>query len=161
MASSLPVKRVPDKYHSVTPSLTFKNTQKAIEYYEKAFGAKRMVSLPSPVGEGTMHAVIMIGNSMIMMGDENPGCQSAESMGGTPISLYVYVPDVDAAFKQAIAAGGTVVMPVADMFWGDRAGWLKDPFGYQWTLATQTHMYTHEEIQKGALAFFESMKNQK
>ena len=85
-------------------------------------------------------------------------CKSAETLGSSPISLYVYVADADAAFKQAIDAGATVVMPVADMFWGDRAGSLKDPFGYSWMIATHTRDLTNEQIRKGAEAFFAQMK---
>jgi uncharacterized glyoxalase superfamily protein PhnB len=113
---------------------------------------------PDPSGRGIMHATIQIGSSIIMMGDEMPGvengCKSAETLGSSPISLFVYVPDVDAMFKQALAAGGTVAMPVADMFWGDRCGSLKDPFGYSWMIATHIRDLTPEEIQEGAQAFF-------
>ncbi len=146
-------KPVPEGYQSVTPTLTFKDSRKALDFYQKAFGAKILDVLASPDGKSTMHATIKIGNSILMMGDENPGCKSAESMGGSPIGLYIYMADVDTAFKQAIAAGGTVVMPVADMFWGDRAGWLKDPFGYQWTIATHTRDLSIDEIKKGAENF--------
>ena len=123
-------KPIPEGYHAVTPSLTFRDSQKAIEFYKNAFGATVRDFFPSPTGRGIMHAAIQIGDSIVMMGDENPGCQSAEALGGSPISLFVYVPNADAAFTQAVAAGATVTMPVADMFWGDRAGHLKDPFGY-------------------------------
>jgi PhnB protein len=102
-----------------------------------------------------MHATIRIGDSILMMGDEMPdmGCKSAESLGASPISLYAYVPDVDAVFEQAVAAGATAVMPVADMFWGDRCGSLKGPFGYEWTIATHTRDLTQREIQQGAKTF--------
>ena len=113
-----------------------------------------------PHGNGTMHATMKIGNSILMMGDEMANCPSAESLGHTPISLFVYVPDVDRVFRQAIAAGATETMPVADMFWGDRCGNLKDPFGYSWMIGTHIRDLTHEEIQKGARAFFEKMAKQ-
>lgn len=150
-------KPIPEGYHSVTPSLTFKDSQKAIEFYKIAFGAKVLDFLPSPTGKAVMHATIQIGDSVLMMSDENPGCKSAETLGSSPVSLFIYVPDTDAAFKQAVAAGGTVIMPVADMFWGDRAGWIKDPFGYTWTLATHKQDLTDEKIKKGAKAFFAQM----
>ncbi len=137
-------KYIPEGYHSVTPSLTFKDTQKAIDFYKKALGAKVVDTFPNPMGPGIMHAVIQIGNSMVMMGDEMPKCKSAETMGGSPTGLFIYVPDVDAAFKQAVAAGATSEMPVADMFWGDRAGSVKDPFGYSWMIATHTKDFTKE-----------------
>lgn len=145
---------IPQGYQTLTPSFTFKDSEKAIEFYKKAFNAKVLDFLPNPNGRGIMHATLEIGNSILMMGDEMPKCQSAETLGGSPISLYVYVPDVDAAFNQAAAAGGTVVMPVMEMFWGDRAGSIKDPFGYSWMLATHTRDLTPEEISKGAADFF-------
>ncbi|MFH0728922.1 MAG: VOC family protein [Pseudomonadota bacterium] len=150
------VKGIPDGFHAVTPSLSMKDSLKAIAFYEKAFGAKNPEVFPSPDGGHTMHATIRIGDSILMMGDEMPemGCKSAESLGASPISLYVYVPDVDAVFEQAVAAGAAVVMPVADMFWGDRCGSLKDPFGYEWTIATHTRDLTEREIQEGAKALF-------
>ena len=152
------VKAIPDGFHSVTPSFTFKDSRKAIEFYKKAFGAKVLDLMPDPSGHRTMHATIQIGNSIVMMGDEMPGAEnclkSAETLGSSPISLYVYAPDVDAMFKQAVAAGGTATMPVAEMFWGDRAGQIKDPFGYLWMIGTHTQDLTRDEIQKGAEAFF-------
>ena len=153
-------KPIPEGYHAVTPSLTLKNSQKAIEFYKKAFNAKVLEVLPSPDGARTMHATIKIGDSILMMGDEmpNPNCsKSAESLSGSPVSFYIYVPNVDAAFKQAMAAGATETMPVADMFWGDRCGTLKDPFGYSWMIATHRQDLTNDEIQKGAEAFFAQM----
>ena len=150
---------VPAGYHAVTPSFTFKNSQKAIEFYHKAFSAKVLDLFPNLSGPGIMHATIQIGDSIVMMGDENPGqnCKSAETLGSSPISLYVYVSDADAVFKQAVAAGGTAMMPVADMFWGDRAGQIKDPFGYSWMIATHTRDLTNEQIRTGAEAFFAHM----
>jgi PhnB protein len=153
-------KSIPDGYHSVTPSFTFKESQKAIDFYKKAFSAKVLDVFPSLNGKGIMHATLQIGDSIVMMGDEMPGGQggkSAESLGGSPISLFIYVPNVDAAFKQAVAAGGTVVMPVADMFWGDRAGNIKDPFGYQWMIATHQKDLSKEQLREGAEAFFAQM----
>jgi PhnB protein len=155
------VKSIPEGYHSVTPSFTFKDSQKAIDFYKKAFGAKVLATMKSLDGRGIMHATIQIGNSILMMGDEMPGAEncakSAETLGSSPISLYIYVPDADAAFKQAVAAGGTEAMPVADMFWGDRAGSIRDPFGYSWMIATHKQDLTNEQIRKGAEAFFAQM----
>jgi uncharacterized glyoxalase superfamily protein PhnB len=147
---------IPPGYHSVTPSLTLKDCQKAIEFYKKAFNAKVLDQFPNPMGKGIMHAVIQIGNSLIMMGDEAPGmpARSAETLGASPVSLYIYVPNVDEAFKQAVGAGAVATMPVAEMFWGDRAGNLKDPFGYSWMLATHTRDLSKDEIKKGAESFF-------
>jgi uncharacterized glyoxalase superfamily protein PhnB len=159
---STKVKAIPEGFHTVTLCLTLKNSLEAIEFYKNAFGARELDVFPSPDGKGTMHASIQIGDSILMMGDERPGqdCKSAETLGASPISLFVYVPDVDAAFEQAVAAGGEVIMPVAEMFWGDRAGTLKDPFGYAWTIATHTHDLTQDEIQEGAQSFFAMMGKQ-
>ena len=155
------VKSIPEGYHTVTACFTFKDSQKAIDFYKKAFGAKVLDLLKSPDGRGIMHATIQIGNSILMMGDEMPGAEncgkSAETLGNSPISLYVYVPDTDTAFKQAVTAGGTVTMPVADMFWGDRAGTIKDPFGYSWMIATHKKDLNNDQIRKGAEAFFAQM----
>ena len=151
---------MPEGFQSVTPNMTFKDTKKALEFYKKALGANVLEVLPMPGGNGTMHATMKIGNSILMMGDEMPNCPSAETMGNTPIGLFVYVPDVDTVFKQAVAAGATETMPVSDMFWGDRCGNIKDPFGYSWMIGTHTRDLTPEEIQQGAKAFFEMMGNQ-
>lgn len=148
---------IPKGYQTVTCSLTFKDTKKALDFYKKALGATVLDFMPNPSGKGIMHATMKIGNTILMMGDEMPGCPSAETVGNSPISLYVYVPDADSAFKQAISAGGTVVMPVTDMFWGDRSGSMKDPFGYSWMIATHKLDLTPEEIKKGAEAFFAQM----
>ena len=131
---------IPAGYNTITPSFTFKDSQKAIDFYKKAFGAKVLDLMKSLDGRGIMHATIQIGNSIVMMGDEVPGqsCKSAETLGTSPISFYLYVPNADAAFKQAVDAGATVTMPVAEMFWGDRAGQITDPFGYSWMIATHT-----------------------
>ena len=147
---------IPKGYHAVTPCLTLKDSLEAIEFYKKAFGARQIEVLPAPDGKGTMHATIQIGDSILMLGDERPDmdCRSAESLGASPVSLYVYVPDVDTVCKQAIAAGATEVMPVGDMFWGDRCGTLKDPFGYSWTIATHTRDLSEKEIREGAESFF-------
>ena len=154
-------KSIPDGFHAVTPSITFKDTQKAIDFYKKAFGAKVTGVFKNPTGRGVMHATIQIGNSMIMMGDEMPGSEhcgkSAETLGGSPITLFVYVPDADAAFKQAVAAGGALTMSVGDQFWGDRAGMVLDPFGYSWMIATHKQDLSDEQVRKNAEAFFGQM----
>jgi uncharacterized glyoxalase superfamily protein PhnB len=151
------VKPIPQGFHSVTPSLTLKNSQKAIDFYKKAFGAKALDVFPTMDGKGIMHATMQIGDSMVMMGDESPQCKSAESTGGSPISLFIYVPNVDEVFKQAVAAGATVTMPLMEQFWGDRCAGLKDPFGYSWMIATHTRDLSKEEVRKGAEAFFAGM----
>lgn len=150
------VDSIPQGYRTITPSFTFKDSQKAIDFYRKAFDAKTLDLMPNLNGKGVMHATLRIGDSIIMMGDENPEqkCLSAETMGGSPISFYLYVPNADDAFQKAVAAGCAAVMPVTDMFWGDRAGSVRDPFGYSWMVATHAKDLTKEEIRRGAEAFF-------
>ena len=153
------VKPIPEGYQSLTPMFMFKDARKAMEFYKKAFGAQERFFMPGPDGTGVMHAELQIGTSMIMIGEENPQCpaKSAESMGGSPVSFYVYVENVDKAFKTAVDAGAEVRMPLEDMFWGDRMGMVQDPFGYTWSLATHTRDLTPEEIQEGAKAAFAKM----
>lgn len=153
-------KPIPDNYHTVTPSFTFRSSQKALEFYKNAFGAEIIDLLPTLDGKGIMHATMQIGNSIIMMGDEMPGdhcAKSAESIGSSPITLYVYVQNVDETFSRAVAAGGKTTMPVSEMFWGDRVGQIKDPFGYSWMIATHKQDLTTEQIQKNAEQFFAQM----
>lgn len=150
---------IPEGYQTLTPSFVFKDARKAIEFYRKAFGAEERFVMPGPDGKGIMHAEVRIGSSIIMMGEENPQypCKSAETMGGSPISFYVYVDNVDEAFRAAVAAGAEVTMPVEDMFWGDRMGTVRDPFGYSWSLASHTRDLTMAEIEEGAKAMFARM----
>jgi uncharacterized glyoxalase superfamily protein PhnB len=149
-------KPIPDGHHTITPTFIFRNSRQAIDFYKRALGATEMHVMPCPDGQGVMHAELKIGDSMIMMGDENPHnpCKSAETLGGSPISLYLYVKDIDEAFKRALAAGGQSRMPVQDMFWGDRVGSFQDPFGYSWTLATHIADVSPEEMARGAEAMF-------
>jgi len=152
-------KAVPEGCHTVTPYLTVRGADRAIEFYKKAFGAKELMRMPGPGGKSIMHAEIKIGDSRIFLSDEFPemGSRSPQSLGGTANSLHLYVEDVDAAFKKAIAAGAKVQMPVADMFWGDRYGKLIDPFGHEWGLATHKEDLTPREIRKRADDFFTQM----
>ncbi len=154
-------KPIPEGFHSITPALAFKDTRKAIDFYKKAFGAKERHILPGPDGKGVMYAEIKIGNSILMMGDEAPqqGSNSAETLGASPIAFYLYVDDVDAFFKKAVEAGSIAEMPPQEMFWGDRAGAVKDPFGYRWTFAMHTRDMSPEEMKKAAdQAFSKSSK---
>jgi PhnB protein len=149
------VKPIPAGYRTVTPYLVVRDAARAIEFYKKAFGATELVRMPDPSGK-IMHAEIRIGDSMIMLGDENParGAQSPQSLGGSPVSIFLYIEDVDALAKQAIAAGATVIMPIQDMFWGDRYGTLTDPFGHSWGIATHKEDVTPEEMHKRTKAAF-------
>jgi len=152
-------KAIPEGYHSVSPMFIFRDARKAIEFYKRAFGAQERYVMPGSDGKGVMHAELMIGDSIIMMGEEHPQeqCKSAETLGGSPVSFYLYLENVDEAFARALEAGATVRMPLDEMFWGDRAGTVQDPFGYNWTLASHTRDLTNEEIRQGAEAFFAKM----
>ncbi|HEY7687090.1 MAG TPA: VOC family protein [Dongiaceae bacterium] len=149
---------IPAGFRSVTPYLVVRNTAQAIEFYKKALGAIERRRLPSPDGIRVMHAEIQIGDSIIMMSDEFPeydtGAHAPEVLGGTTGSIHLYADDVDALFERAVAAGMTVMMPLADAFWGDRFGKLKDPFGHQWSLGKQLRKMTTEQIAEAARAAF-------
>jgi PhnB protein len=153
------IKAIPEGYQSLTPMFIFKDAGKAIDFYKRAFGAEERFVMPGPDGKGVMHAEVRIGTSIIMMGEENSDCpgKSAETTGGSPVSFYIYLENVDAAFTRAVESGARIQMPVEDMFWGDRMGTVLDPFGYSWSLASHTRDLTPEEIQKGAQAMFAKM----
>ncbi len=147
------VKPIPEGYHTATPYLVVKNAASAIEFYKKAFGATELMRMADPSGR-VMHAEIKIGNSPIMLADEFPemGARSPQAYGGSPVSIFLYVEDVDALANQAIAAGAKVLMPVQDQFWGDRYGKLADPFGHVWSVATHKEDVAPEEMKKRAAA---------
>lgn len=147
------VKPIPEGYHSVTPIMIVKGGSAAIEFYKKAFGATELFRIDGP--DGTVgHAEIKIGDSPIMLADEFPdlGYVSPQTLGGTPVSILIYVDDADTTFNQAIAAGGQQLKPLEDQFYGDRSGTLKDPFGHVWTVATHTEDVAPEEMEKRAAA---------
>ena len=152
-------KPIPDGYHSVTPYLFTKNATEAIEFYKKAFGAEEVLRLPFPDGSALMHAEIRIGNSIVMLSDENPRMDALgpQSRGGATGSLMIYVEDVDASFTRAVEAGATVKTPLTDMFWGDRFGQLTDPFGHHWSLATHIEDVSPEEIDRRTQEWFAKM----
>lgn len=140
---------IPEGYHSVTPYLICKNARQAIEFYQKAFNAEVKLILDMP-GGGVAHGEILIGNSHVMLADEQPemNFSSPQSIGGSPVSLMVYLEDVDKAFAQAIDAGAEQLRAVEDQFYGDRAGTLKDPFGHTWTLATHIEDLSEQELEQ-------------
>ena len=146
-------KAVPDGYHTVTPSLTLDNAADAIEWYKKALGATEIGRHAGPDGK-IMHAELQIGDSRIMVNDPIMHTKGPKALGGSPASLYLYVEDCDALFKRAVAAGATEMMPVADQFWGDRLGALKDPHGYTWSIATRKEDLTHDEVTRRGAEFF-------
>ncbi|MBA3317414.1 MAG: VOC family protein [Gemmatimonadales bacterium] len=151
---------IPKGYHTVTPSLFVAGAAKAIDFYKKAFGAEEVMRFPAPDGT-IMHAELRIGDSIIMLGDEMPdqGGRGPKTIGGTPVSFFVYRENVDAAWKRAVDAGAKPIMPLADQFWGDRTGCLEDPFGHQWWLAQHIQDLTPEELQKNAESFFSQMQS--
>ena len=147
------VKPIPEGYHTATPYLIVNAAANAIEFYKKAFGAKEIMRMTQPDGK-IGHAEIKIGDSPVMLADEFPqmGARSPQSLGGSPVSILLYVEDVDAMFTQAVAAGAAVQRPVADQFYGDRAGGVTDPFGHVWYIATHKEDVSSEEMKKRAAA---------
>jgi PhnB protein len=141
----------PEGMHTITPHLVCDGAADAIEFYKKAFGAVEIGRLPDKEGR-LMHAMLRIGDSPLMLVDEYPERQTLgpETLQGSPVTIHLYVEDVDAAMERAVAAGAKVTMPVDDMFWGDRYGRLEDPFGHHWSIATHKRDLTAEEIQAAA-----------
>ncbi len=157
------VKAVPEGFHTVTPGLVTNDAAAAIEFYKKAFGAEEICRMAGPGGKGIMHAELKIGDSVIMLGEESPmdpsGCRSPKNLGGTAVSLHVYVADVDTAFNKAVADGATAKMPPKDMFWGDRYAKVTDPFGHVWGIATHIEDVAPEDMERrGQEAMAQMMK---
>jgi PhnB protein len=146
------VKPIPDDMHSITPHIVCKDAPAAIEFYKKAFGAIDAGQMLAPNGK-LIHGMIRIGDSAVMLAEETPewGAVGPLTLKGSPVTLHLYVDNADAAFERAVAAGATSVMPPADMFWGDRYGVLKDPFGHNWSIAHHMRDMTPEEMQAGAI----------
>ena len=142
-------KPIPDGYHSITPYLILKGAAQGIEFYKKAFGATECMRMPGPDGR-VGHAELRFGDSVVMMADESPEmhAKGPQSYGGMPISILLYVTDVDATVKQAVAAGGQLTRPVEDKFYGDRMGTVTDPFGHIWHVATHVKDIPMEEMRK-------------
>jgi PhnB protein len=147
------VKAIPEGYHTVTPYLIFTGASEAIAFYKKALGAEEVMRLGGPGGR-IGHAEIKIGDSRVMLADEHPeiGALSPKTVGGSPVSIHLYVDDVDRAVERAVAAGAKLVRPVADQFYGDRVGGIEDPYGYRWFIATRKEDLTVEEIRRRAAA---------
>jgi PhnB protein len=143
------VRPIPEGYHAVTPYLVVHDAARALNFYRRAFGAVEVMRLDMPGGR-IGHAEIKVGDSHIMLADEFPesGFRSPQAYGGTPVSILLYVEDVDRGFEQAVAAGARAVRPVEDQFYGDRTGTLEDPFGHLWTLATHTQDVSVEEVRR-------------
>lgn len=146
---------VPEGYHTATPALTVDRGVEALDFYVKAFSAKKRPGVSVNDGK-LMHAEFQIGDSVFMLSDEVPnmGNRSPKSLGGTTIGVWLYVADVDAMFHQAVAAGATAVMPPTDMFWGDRFGQVRDPFGHVWSIATHREDLSPAEMEERAKEFY-------
>lgn len=147
------VKPIPEGYHTATPYLIIRGAAEAIEFYQKAFGATELFRFPAPDGK-IGHAEIKIGDSPIMLADEFPemGYKGPQTLGGSPVSIMIYVDDVDTVFDRAIAAGASVKEAVSDRFYGDRTGTLEDPFGHRWHVATHKEDVSVEEMERRAKA---------
>jgi uncharacterized glyoxalase superfamily protein PhnB len=143
------VRAIPEGFHTITPHLVCAGALDAIEFYKKAFGAIETGRMPGPGGK-IMHAQLRIGDSPIMLADDFPefGCNGPQALKGTPVFIHLYVNDADATWAQAVAAGAKPVMPLADMFWGDRYGQLDDPFGHRWSIATHKRDMTPQQMQE-------------
>ncbi len=146
------VKPVPDGFMRVTPHLVVDGAAEAIEFYREAFGAEEVQRMEAPDGKRLMHAEVKINGSLVMLVDAFPeyGSQSPKSIGGSAVTLHMYVEDADAVFNRAVAAGCTPTMPVSDVFWGDRYGKLMDPYGHEWSIATRVAQPTREEMMEEA-----------
>ena len=140
-------KPIPDGFHSLTPHIVVKGAAQAIDFYKKAFGAEEINRAALPDGS-IIHALLRVGDSMLMLNDEFPqmNAMGPTSIGGTAVTLHLYVQDADKAWQRAVQAGAKVKMPIADMFWGDRYGIVSDPFGHDWSIATHTKDLTPDQI---------------
>ena len=156
------VRPIPEGYHTVSPYVVVPDANKALEFYGRAFGAETLAKMPGPDGKSIAHAEFKMGNSILMMGEENPawGAKSPQTLGGSPVAFWVYVEDADSLFKRAVNAGCTAMQAMQDAFWGDRWGRVKDPFGHEWSFATHVEDVPPEEIPKRQAEFFASMKKQ-
>jgi PhnB protein len=143
--------RVPEDFHTITPQLAVRGVADAIAWYTRAFGANELLRNTAPDGTSIMHAELLLGDSRFFVVDEFPGSMAAPAtLGGCSVTMHLYVSDVDAVFSKAVDAGATVLMPVADQFWGDRYGILADPFGHRWSIASRNEDLSPRALQKRA-----------
>jgi PhnB protein len=149
------VSPVPEDFHTITPHLVVRGVVKAVEFYERAFGASELYRNLAPDGVSVMHSEMLLGSSRFFVNDEFPeyGVLSPEALNGSPVTLHLYVEDVDSFFGQAVEAGAEIAMPVADAFWGDRYGILVDPFGHRWSVASRIEDLSPDETHKRAKAW--------
>ncbi len=157
MASAKPI---PEGMHTVTPSLVIRDCAKAIEFYKRALGARETSRFLSPDGKSVWHCELRIGDSVVFVNDEMPGMSRPAPSAESPVAMtmWLYVPDCDAAFKRAVQAGAKETMAPADMFWGDRCAGVADPFGYQWSFATHQKDLSQEEMRRAGEEFARSMQ---
>lgn len=153
------VSPIPTGYHSVTPYITVTNSNEAIEFYKRAFGAQEIMRMSGPGGR-IIHAEIRIGDSVVMLSDEHPemNIKAPVTAGCNTATLMIYIPDVDASYAKAVAAGAKATMPIQDMFWGDRYGQVTDPYGHRWSLATHVEDVSPAEMERRQEEFFAKMK---
>ena len=145
---------VPEDFHTIMPHIVVRGVAEAIEWYTRALGAHELLRNPGPDGKSIMHSELLLGDSRFFVVDEFPGAMvSPTALGGTPVTLHLYVRDVDALFNRAVEAGATVLMPVADQFWGDRYGILRDPFGHRWSMASRIEDLSPKKLQDRAKAW--------
>ena len=145
---------VPEDFHTITPQMVVKGVAAAIDWYTRALGAHELLRNAAPDGASIMHAELLLGDSRFFVVDEFPdSVVSPSTLGGTTVTMHLYVPDVDDLFNRAVEAGATVVMPVADQFWGDRYGILRDPFGHRWSIASRIEDLSPKKLQDRAKAW--------
>lgn len=156
------VSPIPEGFNTVSCYLVIPKCAEALPFYAKAFGAETTMVLPGPVEGSTMHAEMRIGNSIVMMADANPqwDAKAPQELGGTAVSMHLYVDDADALYQQALDAGCTVKMPLTDMFWGDRFGKVEDPYGHQWSIASRKEIVSPEEMAVRQQKMMEEMAQQ-
>lgn len=156
------VNPVPQGMHTLTPNLVVRNCAQAIAFYQRALGAQELARMPAPDGKSIWHAELKIGDSIFFMNDEMPGMGAGAPSpdAPVPVTLWLYVPDCDAAFARAVQAGGKPTMEPADMFWGDRCAAVADPFGYQWSFATHQKDLSMEEMRRAGEQFAREMMEQ-
>jgi len=156
------VNPIPKGMHTLTPGLVLRDCGKAIDFYKKALGAKEISRMAAPDGKGIWHAELKIGDSVVYLGDEMPGMDrpAPTESNPSPVTLWLYVEDCDAAHRRALDAGARSTMAPADMFWGDRCSGVADPFGYRWSFATHQKDMTDAEMRRAGEAFAKSMAQQ-
>lgn len=159
-AKKKPKKGIPEGFTTLTAHLVVEGAADAMDFYKRAFGAEELGRAPMPDGLRLMHGLMRFGDSMLMLVDafEEFGAKGPKAFGGSPVTLHVYVEDADTAFQRALDAGCTVAMPLADMFWGDRYGKVRDPFGHEWSIATKIRDMTPEEMEAAQKAAFAQEK---